>query len=116
MVSSITYTDYNLIYFYRFIGSLLYGLGHYRCGSSDMCIQQWAYRYWSTLYSHCCSPLEGTNIYLDCLYVLSILFLGSLGPDKLRQYSKDCLKGHDCSGKEREHSGAFLIYIKGSFL
>ena len=104
------------MYFYKFVSSLLYSLGHCKYSGSNICIQQWAYRYWSTLYSHCCSPLEGTNIYLDCLYVLSILFLGSLGPDKLRQYSKGCLKSRDCGGKEGEHGGMFLIYIKGSFL
>ena len=35
---------------------------------------------------------------------------------KLRQYSKGCPKGRDYSNKEKKHSSAFLIYIKGSFL
>jgi len=36
MVGSVTYIDYDLIYFYRFIGSLSYSLGHYRYGGSGV--------------------------------------------------------------------------------
>jgi len=76
--------DYNLIYFYGFIGSLFYSLGHYKYNSSNIYIQRQAYRHRSTLYSHHYSPLKGANIYLDYLYVLGVLFLSSLGLDKLR--------------------------------
>ena len=116
MVGSIIYINCNLMYFYRFIGSLLYSLGHCRCGGSNIYIQQWAYRHWSTLYSRYCSLLEGINICLDYLYVLGILFLGSLGPDKLRRYGKGCPEGRDCGSKEGEYGGVFLACIKGLFL
>ena len=72
------------MYFYRLVGSLSYGLGHWRYGGSDVCVQLRACGRWSALYSYYYGPLEGANICLDYLYILGVLFLGSLGPDKLR--------------------------------
>jgi len=64
--------------------NLSYSLGHYRYSGSDVYIQQRAYRRRSALYSYRYSLPKGANIYPDCLYILGILLLGSLGPDKLR--------------------------------
>jgi len=75
--------DYDLIYFYKFIGNLSYSLGHYRYGGSNVYIRQRAYKRRSALYSHYYGLPKGANIYPDCLYILGILLLGSLGLDKL---------------------------------
>jgi len=108
--------DYNLIYFYGFVGSLFYSLGHYKYNSSNVYIRRQAYRRQSTLYSYYYSPLEGANIYLDCLYVLGVLFLDSLGLDKLHWCGEGYLKGYNRGGKEGEYGSALLVCIKGSFL
>jgi len=81
-----------------------------------VCVRQQAYRRRSALRSHRCGLPKGANICPDCLYVLGILLLGSLGPDKLRQRSEGYLEGYNRGGKEGEYGGALLVYIKRSLL
>jgi hypothetical protein len=79
-------------------------------------IWQRAYRHQSALYSHYYSPLKGANIYLDYLYILSVLFLDFLGLDKLRCRGESYLESRNRGNKEGEYSSALLVYIKRLFL
>jgi len=68
----------------------------------------------SLSYYYC--PLKGANVYPDCLYILGVLFLISLGPDKLRRRGESYPEGRNRGSKEGEHSSTLLVCIKRSFL
>jgi len=90
--------DYDLVYFCGFVGSLFYSLKHYKYSGSDVYIWRQAYGRQSVFYSHRYSLLKGANIYPDCLYVLGVLFLGSLNLDKLRWRGEGYPEGYNCGG------------------